>query len=103
MLRLRKIEAFYFSEKKNLGIRKTVVKSQDLAGNLFERILKKSTKHHYRADYVKDISEAYPYDKTYILSDGEEYLILYKNVVLEVSGNLEDEKVQEEIAKILEV
>lgn len=94
---------YYFSEKKNLGIRKTVVKSQDLAGNLFERILKKSTKHPYRADYVKDISEAYPYDKTYILSDGEDYVILYKNVVLEVSGNLEDEKVQEEIAKILEV
>lgn len=94
---------YYFSEKKDLGIRKTVVKSQDLAVNLFKRILKNSTKHPYRADFVKDISEAYPYDKTYILLDGEEYLILYKNVVLEVSGNLEDEKVQEEIAKILEV
>ena len=94
---------YYSSEKNKLGIRKTVVKSQELAGNLFERILKDSTKHPYRADYVKDISEAYLYDKAYILLDGEEYLILYKNVVLEVSGNLEDEKAQEEIAKILEV
>ena len=94
---------YYFSEKKNLGIRKTVVKSQDLAGNLFGRILKNSIRRPYRADYVKDISEAYPYDKTYVLLDEENYLILYKNVVLEVSGNLEDEKVQEEIAKILEV
>ena len=93
----------YFSEKKDLGIRKTVVKSEDLATNLFERILKNSMKHPYRADYVKDISETYPYDRTYITSDQEDYLILYKNVVLEVSGNLEDEKVQEEIAKILEV
>lgn len=94
---------YYFSEKKDLGIRKTVVKSQELAENLFERILKNSMKHPYRADYVKDISGDYPYDKTYILLDGEEYLILYKNVVLEVSGNLEDEKAQEEIARILEV
>lgn len=94
---------YYFSEEKNLGIRKTVVKSQDLAENLFERILKNSTKHPYRADYVKDISEAYPYDKIYILSGEEDYLILYKNVVLEVNGNFQDEKGQEEIARILEV
>ena len=94
---------YYFSEKKDLGIRKTVLKSQDLATNLFERILKKSTKHPYKADYVKDITENYPYDKTYVLYYKENYLILYKNVVLEVSGNLEDEKVKEEIAKILEV
>ena len=94
---------YYFSEKKDLGIRKTVLKSQDLAENLFGRILKNSMKHPYRADYVKDISGEYPYDKTYILLKGEEYLILYKNVVLEVSGNLEDEKAQEEIARILEV
>lgn len=93
----------YFSEKKDLGIRKTVVKSQNLAGNLFERILKNSMKHPYRNDYVKDISGDYPYDRTYILLDGENYLILNKNVVIEVSGNLEDEKAQEEIAKILEV
>lgn len=94
---------YYSSEKNKLGIRKTVVKSQDLAGNLFERILKNSMKHPYRADYVKDISEDYPYDKTYILSGEEDYLILYKNVVLEVNGNFQDEKVQEEIARILEV
>lgn len=94
---------YYFSEKKDLGIRKTVIKSQDLAGNLFGRILKNSTKHPYRAEFVKDISETYPYDRTYITSDQEDYLILYKNVVLEVSGNLEDEKIQEEIARILEV
>ena len=94
---------YYFSGKKDLGIRKTVVKSEDLAGNLFGRILKNSTKRPYRAEFVKDISETYPYDRTYITSDQEDYLILYKNVVLEVSGNLEDEKVQEEIAKILEV
>ncbi|WP_411355499.1 DUF2812 domain-containing protein [Peptoniphilus harei] len=94
---------YYSSEKNKLGIRKTVVKSQDLAENLFGRILKNSMKHPYRADYVKDISGDYPYDRTYILSDGEEYLILNKDVVLEVSDNLEDDKVQEEIAKILEV
>ena len=94
---------YYFSEKKNLGIRKTVVKSEELATNLFERILKNSMKHPYRADYVKDISETYPYDRTYITSDQEDYLILYKNVVLEVNGNLEDEKAQEDIARILEV
>lgn len=94
---------YYSSEKNNLGIRKTVVKSQDLAENLFERILKYFMRDPYWADYVKDISEAYPYDKTYILLDGEKYLILNKDVVLEVSGNLEDDKVQEEIAKILEV
>lgn len=94
---------YYFSEEKNLGIRKTVVKSQDWAENLFGRILKNSMKHPYRADYVKDISGEYPYDKTYVLSGEEDYLILYKNVVLEVSGNLEDEKAQEEIARILEV
>ena len=94
---------YYFSEKKDLGIRKTVVKSEDLAGNLFERILKKSMKHPYRADFVKDISGAYPYDRTYILSEDKDYLILYKNVVLEVNGNLEDEEVQKDIARILEV
>ena len=94
---------YYSSEKNNLGIRKTVVKSEDLATNLFKRILKNSMKHPYRADYVKDISEAYPYDKIYILSGEEDYLILYKNVVLEVNGNFQDEKTQEEIAKILEV
>lgn len=94
---------YYSSEKNKLGIRKTVVKSQDLAKILFERILKKSMKHPYRADYVKDISQKYPYDRTYILSEEKDYLILYKNVVLEVSGNLEDEKVQEDIARILEV
>ena len=94
---------YYFSEEKNLGIRKTVVKSPDLATNLFERIQKKASKYDYNAEYVKDITETYPYDKTYILYYKENYLILYKNVVLEVSGNLEDEKAQEEIAKILEV
>ncbi|MHC5099650.1 hypothetical protein ACYSNN_07370, partial [Peptoniphilus genitalis] len=94
---------YYSSEKNKLGIRKTVVKSQDLAENLFERILKYFMRDPYWADYVKDISEAYPYDKTYILLDGEKYLILNKDVVLEVSGNLENEKVQEEIARILEV
>lgn len=94
---------YYFSEKKDLGIRKTVVKSEDLAGNLFERILKKSMKHPYMADFVKDISGAYPYDRTYILSEDKDYLILYKNVVLEVNGNLEDEEVQKDIARILEV
>lgn len=94
---------YYFSEKKDLGIRKTVVKSEDLAGNLFERILKKSMKHPYRADFVKDISGAYPYDRNYILSEDKDYLILYKNVVLEVNGNLEDEEVQKDIARILEV
>lgn len=70
-----------------------MVKSEDLAENLFGRILKKSMKHPYRADFVKEISEAYPYDKTYILSGEEDYLILYRNVVLDVSGNLEDDKV----------
>lgn len=94
---------YYSSEKNKLGIRKTVVKSQDLAGNLFERILKNAKNHPYRADFVKDISEDYRYDKTYILSGEEDYLILYKNVVLEVNGNFQDEKVQEEIARILEV
>ena len=94
---------YYSSEKNKLGIIKTVVKSQDLACNLFERILKDTMKHPYRADFVKDISEAYPYDRIYILSDQEDYLILYKNVVLEVSGNLEDEEVQKDIARILEV
>ena len=94
---------YYFSEKKDLGIRKTVVKSEDLATNLFERIQKKASKHDYNAEYVKDITEAYPYDKTYILYYKENYLILYKNVVLEVSGNLEDDEVQKEIARILEV
>lgn len=94
---------YYFSEKKDLGIRKTVVKSEDLATNLFERIQKKASKHDYNAEYVKDITEAYPYDKTYILYYKENYLILYKNVVLEVNGNLEDDEVQKEIARILEV
>ncbi len=94
---------YYSSEKNKLGIIKTVVKSQDLAGNLFERILKKSMKHPYRAAYVKDISKEYPYDRTYALANEEDYLILYKNVVLEVNGNLEDEEVQKDIARILEV
>ncbi len=94
---------YYSSEKNKLGIRKTVVKSEDLAENLFERILKNSMNHPYRAEFVKDISKDYPYDRTYILSEDKDYLILYKNVVLEVNGNLEDDKVQEEIARILEV
>lgn len=94
---------YYFSEKKNLGIRKTVLKSEDLATNLFERILKNSIRDPYRTDFVKDISKAYPYDKTYIISGEEDYLILYKNVVLDVSGNLEEDKVQKDIARILEV
>ncbi|MDU6792406.1 MAG: hypothetical protein E6427_06820, partial [Anaerococcus sp.] len=42
---------YYSSEKKDLRIRKTVVKSGDLAENLFERILKNSIRDPYRTDY----------------------------------------------------
>lgn len=91
----------YSAKNYNLAVRKTLVKSENLAEDLFERIVKNSRNHPYRAGFVKDISKSYPYEKTYILSNENEYLILYNNVVLEINGDLNDATVQKDIEKIL--
>ena len=51
---------------------------------------------------VKDLSKDFTYDKTYSLADEDSYLILNGNTVLEVDGNIYDEKVTKDIEKILE-
>ena len=86
----------------DLDIRKTVVNSEGLAEDLFDRILKNAKNHPYRAEFVKDLSKDFTYDKTYSLADEDSYLILNGNTVLEVDGNIYDEKVTKDIEKILE-
>lgn len=92
----------YRSKSYDLNIRKTLVKSEGLAEDLFNRILKNAKNHPYRADFVKDISKDFAYNKTYSLADEDSYLILNGKVVLEVDGNIYDEKVIKDIEKILE-
>lgn len=87
----------------DLNIRKTLVKSEGLAEDLFNRNLKNAKNHPYRAEFVKDISKDFAYDKTCSLADEDSYLILNGNTVLEVDGNIYDEKVAKDIEKILEV
>lgn len=86
----------------DLNIRKTLVKSEGLAEDLFNRNLKNAKNHPYRAEFVKDISKDFTYDKTYSLADEDSYLILNGKVVLEVDGNIYDKKVTKDIEKILE-
>ena len=93
----------FWTESNGLNIRKTVVKSEGLAEDLFNRILKNANNHPYRAEFVKDISKDFTYDKIYRLADYDSYLILQGNTVLEVDGNIYDEKVTKDIEKILEV
>lgn len=92
----------YSAKSYDLDIRKTVVNSEGLAEDLFNRILKNAKNHPYRAEFVKDISKDFVYDKTYSLSDENSYLILKGKMVLEVDGNIYDEKVARDIEKILE-
>lgn len=86
----------------DLDIRKTVVNSEGLAEDLFNRVLKNAENHPYRAEFVKDLSKDFAYDKTYSLADENSYLILKGKMVLEVDGNIYDEKVTKDIEKILE-
>ena len=92
----------FWTKSYDLNIRRTVVKSEGLAEDLFNRILKNSKNHPYRAEFVKDISKDFTYDKAYRLADYDSYLILKGNTVLEVDGNIYDEKVTKDIEKILE-
>ena len=92
-----------FRTKSNdLDVRKTLVKSEGLAEDLFNRILKNAKNHPYRRDFVKDVSKDFTYEKTYSLSDEDSYLILQGNTVLEVDGNIYDDKVAKDIEIILE-
>lgn len=93
---------YYEANDYDLDIRKTIVKSEVLAEDLFNRIIKNAKDHPYRAEYVKDISKDFTYDKAYRLADYDSYLILKGNTVLEVDGNIYDEKVTKDIEKILE-
>lgn len=86
----------------DLDIRKTVVNSEGLAEDLFNRVLKNAENHPYRAEFVKDLSKDFAYDKTYSLADEDSYLILKGKMVLEVDGNIYDEKVTKDMEKILE-
>ncbi|KGF03047.1 DUF2812 domain-containing protein [Anaerococcus lactolyticus] len=92
----------YMADSNDLNIRITVVNSEGLAEDLFNRILRNAKNHPYRAEFVKDISKDFSYDKVYSLSDENSYLILKGNMVLEVDGNIYDEKVTKDIEKILE-
>lgn len=93
---------YYKANDYNLGIRKTVVKSERLSQDLFNRIVKNSKDHPYRAEFVKDISKDFTYDMTYSLANEDSYLILMGKVVLEVDGNIYDEKASKDIEEILE-
>lgn len=86
----------------DLNIRKTVVNSEGLAEDLFNRILKNAKDHPYRAEFVKDLSKDFTYDKTCSLANENSYLILNGKVVMEVEGNIYDEKVAKNIEKVLE-
>ena len=92
----------FWTKSYDLNIRRTVVKSEGLAEDLFNRILKNSKNQPYRAEFVKDISKDFTYDKAYRLADYDYYLILQGDTVLEVDGNIYDEKVAKDIEKILE-
>ncbi|WP_311492753.1 DUF2812 domain-containing protein [uncultured Anaerococcus sp.] len=92
----------YMANSNDLNIRKTVVNSEGLAKDLFNRILKNAENHPYRAEFVKDISKDFSYDRSYSLSDENSYLILKGKMVLEVDGNIYDDKVAKYIEKILE-
>lgn len=94
---------YYSSKTSELDVTKTVVKSQGLAEDLFAKIVKESKNHPDRAAYVRDLSNTYPYDKTYRLASEDSYVILYKNVVLEINGDLADSQVQKEIASMMGV
>lgn len=93
---------YYKANDYNLGIRKTVVKSERLSQDLFNRIVKNSKNHPYRAEFVQDISKDFTYDVIYSLANEDSYLILMGKVVLEVDGNIYDEKASKDIEKILE-
>ena len=92
----------YMANSNDLNIRKTVVNSEGLAKDLFNRILKNAENHPYRAEFVKDISKDFSYDRSYSLSDENSYLILKGKMVLEVDGNIYDDKVAKYIENILE-
>ncbi|WP_311481714.1 DUF2812 domain-containing protein [uncultured Anaerococcus sp.] len=92
----------YRAKSHDLDIRKTVVNSEGLAEDLFNRVLKNAENHPYRAEFVKDLSKDFAYDKTYSLSDENSYLILKGKMVLEVDGNIYDDKVAKDIEIILE-
>lgn len=92
----------YMANSNDLNIRKTVVNSEGLAEDLFNRILKNAENHPYRAEFVKDISKDFSYDRSYSLSDENSYLILKGKMVLEVDGNIYDDKVAKDIEKIIE-
>ena len=93
---------FYKANDYDLVIKKTRVKSERLALALFNRIVKNAKDHPYRRDFVKDISKDFSYDKVYSLADYDSYLILKGREVLEVDGNIYDEKAIKDIEKILE-
>lgn len=92
----------FWTKSYGLNIRKTLVKSETLAEDLFDRILQNAKDHPYRAEFVKNISKDFTYDKTYSLADYDSYLILQGDTVLEVDGNIYDDKVAKDIEKILE-
>lgn len=93
---------YYKANDYDLAIKKTRVKSERLTSDLFNRIVKNAKNHPYRRDFVKDISKDFTYDMTYSLADYDSYLILKGKVVLEVDGNIYDEKISKDIEKILE-
>lgn len=93
---------YYKANDYDLVIKKTRVKSERLASDLFNKIVKNAKNHPYRRYYVKDISKDFTYDMTYSLADYDSYLILKGKVVLEVDGNIYDEKTCKDIEKILE-
>lgn len=94
---------FYESEDMDLRVEKTKVKNEKLANILFERIIKNASNHPYESALVKNLTGDFPYKKTYRLAGEKSFLVLYGNIVLEVSGDIYDRQVQEQVEKLLEV
>lgn len=93
----------YESKDMDLRIEKTKVKNEKLARVLSERIIKNASNHPYESVLVKDLTGDFPYEKTYRLAGEKSFLVLYGPTVLEVSGDIYDSEVQEQVEKILEV
>lgn len=93
---------YYKANDYDIVIKKTRVKSERLASDLFNRIVKNAKDHPCKRDFVKDISKDFSYDKIYSFADYDSYLILKGKVVLEVDGNIYDEKDSKDIEKIIE-
>ncbi len=93
----------YKLEDLGIEIEKTVVKNSDLAKILFEREVKNAKNHPYKSENVSDITSEFPFEKTYSLAYENTYLILNDKTVFKINGDIYNEKVLQELEKLMVV